>query len=193
MSSNMNPGDWDRLFAPNAPRRGGPLRALFNLVLAAILIAVLVGGGTIALSYRQQQTESLIATATAFTGTVAPQLTSTAAAGQTAEALRTATRFAMRTATAAAAANPTGTPEPGIGSGQVVNGGNLRSEPRIAPETVIGLIYPGDTITFLERRTVGGQLWLRIRIVQPAANRAGEGVASGTEGWASATLLSPPP
>jgi hypothetical protein len=63
----------------------------------------------------------------------------------------------------------------------------------VAPETVVGLIYPGDKITFLERRVVDGQTWFRIRVDQPATNRVGDGVPSGTEGWASALLLSTPP
>lgn len=193
MPSNKNPGDWDRLFAPNAPKRGGPLSALLYIVLFAVLAAILIGGGTYAVRTRQQQIASAIATATAFSSTVGPQLTSTIVAEQTITAERTATRIAMRTATAQALAAPTGTPAPTLGDGQVLNGGNLRSEPRIAPETVVGLIYPGDTIVFLEQQTVGDQLWLRIRVVQPAADRIGEGAPAGAEGWASATLLSPLP
>ncbi|MCS6939795.1 MAG: SH3 domain-containing protein [Roseiflexaceae bacterium] len=189
----MRSDDWDRLFAPNAPKRGGPLRALINLVLFALLLGVLAMGVAWLVSQRQQQAERLAATATAYVGTVVPQLTSVAGATQTVEAQGTATRIALRTATAQAAANPTSTPEPGIGRGEVVRGGNLRREPLITQENVVGLIYPGDRITFLERRTVGGQVWFRIRVDQPAPERSGEGVPAGTEGWASALLLSTPP
>lgn len=189
----MRSDDWDRLFAPNAPKRGGPLRALINLVLFALLLGALAVGGSWLVSERQRQAERLAATATAYVATVVPQRTRVAGATQTVAAQGTATRIALRTATAQAAASPTSMPEPGIGSGEVVRGGNLRREPRIAPETVIGLIYPGDRITFLERRTIGGQVWFRIRIDQPAANRSGEGVPAGTVGWASALLLSTPP
>lgn len=188
----MRSDDWDRLFAPNAPKRGGPLRALISLILFALLLGALAVGAAWLASERQQQAERLAATATAYIGTVVPQLTSVAGATQTVEAQGTATRIALRTATAQAAANPTGTPEPGIGRGEVVRGGNLRREPLIA-ENIVGLIYPGDQITFLERRTVGGQIWFRIRVDQPAPERSGEGVPAGTEGWASALLLSTPP
>lgn len=191
----MRPDDWDRLFAPNAPKRGGPLRALINTVVLVLVLGGLAIGGSWLVNERRQQAESLAATATAYVETVVPQLTSVAAATQAVEAQGTATRLALRTATAQAQAtvSTTITPEPGIGNGEVVRGGNLRSEPRIVNETVIGLIYPGDKITFLERRIVGGQVWFRVRIDQPAADRAGEGVPAGTEGWASALLLSTPP
>lgn len=188
----MRSDDWDRLFAPNAPKRGGPLRVLINLVLFALALGALAFGGSWLVSERQQQAERLAATATAYVGTVVPQLTSVAAVTQTVEAEGTATRIALRTATAQSAPAPTGAPEPGIGSGEVVRGGNLRREPRIA-ENVVGLIYPGDRITFLERRAVGDQVWFRIRVDQPATDRSGEGVPAGTEGWASALLLSTPP
>ncbi|MGB9751060.1 SH3 domain-containing protein [Roseiflexus castenholzii] len=189
----MRSDDWDRLFAPNAPKRGGPLRALIHIVVVTLLLGALAVGGMWLVGQRQQQAERLAATATAYAGTIVPQLTSVAGATQTVEAQGTATRIALRTATAQAAVGPTGTPEPGIGSGEVVRGGNLRREPRVAPETVVGLIYPGDRITFLERRRVGDQVWFRIRVDQPAVDRSGEGVPAGTEGWASELLLSPLP
>lgn len=193
MPPAMRSDDWDRLFAPNAPKRGGPLRVLINIIIFALLLGALAVGAAWFIGERQQQAERLAATATAYVGTVVPQLTSVAGSTQTVEAQGTATRLALRTATAQAAVNPTGTPEPGIGSGEVVRGGNLRREPRIAPENVVGLIYPGDRITFLERRAVGEQVWFRIRVDQPAADRSGEGVPAGAEGWASALLLSTPP
>ncbi len=192
MPRAMRSDDWDRLFAPNAPKRGGPLRALINLVGLALLLGALAAGGVWLAGERQQQAERAAATATAYVGTVVPRLTSVAGATQTVEAQGTATRVALRTATAQAATSPAVTLEPGIGSGEVVRGGNLRREPRIA-DNVVGLIYPGDQITFLERRTVGDQIWFRIRVDQPAPDRSGEGVPAGTEGWASALLLSTPP
>jgi hypothetical protein len=183
--SKIHPSDWDRLFAPNAPRRGGPLRAFVNIVITAVVVVLLFVGGRAALRYRDQRNANLIATATAAAATVYPLQTATALA----RAEATATRVALRTATAIAA-QPTA--EPSLGIGVVTNGGNLRREPRLAPETVIGLIWPGDQIMFLERRDVEGQTWFRIRLAKAADNRGGEGVAPGTDGWASATLLSQP-
>jgi hypothetical protein len=73
----------------------------------------------------------------------------------------------------------------------VLRGGNLRSAPRIVDDTVIGLIYPGDQVIFLEEQLVGGDSWFRIRVTDVAGDRSG-GVGPGTEGWASSILLSPP-
>jgi hypothetical protein len=181
--AKIHPGDWDRLFAPNAPRRGGPLRALMNVLLTIIVITLLGAGGVFAIGYRNDRIAAQIATATAVAPTIAAIRTQTAEAVANA----TATRVASRAATAVAG-QPT--PEPSLGIGTVVSGGNLRQEPPNG--TVIGLIWPGDEIKFLQEQQVGGQTWFRIRLTKPAANRSGEGVAADTVGWASATLLSPP-
>ncbi|HWQ12698.1 MAG TPA: SH3 domain-containing protein [Roseiflexaceae bacterium] len=196
MPSKIRPDDWDRLFAPNAPRRGGPLRALGNLLLLVVLLGLIAGGATFVLRYREQQVASAAATTIAFQTNVAPGLTASAAPTATAAVQLTATRFTIQTATAAAAlgtvvATPA-TPVAGLGVGVVTAGGNLRSEPRIAGETVVGLIWPGDQVAFIERREVDGQAWFHIQVLRPAPDRGGEGVPAGTEGWASATLLSPP-
>jgi hypothetical protein len=181
--AKIRASDWDHLFAPNAPRRGGPLRALLNLLITFVVIALLGAGGVYAVNYRNQQIASARATATAVAPTLVARATQTAGAIANA----TATRVAARTATAVAK-QPT--PEPSLGSGMVTSGGNLRKEPPRGE--VIGLIWAGDQVTFLQEQQVGGQVWFRIRLVKPAANRGGDGVTAGTEGWASATLLSQP-
>jgi hypothetical protein len=184
VAAKINPSDWDRLFAPDARRRGGPLRALANVLITFIVIALLGAGSAFAVSYRNQQLAAASATATAVAPTLIARATQTAAAVANA----TATRLAARTATAVAK-QPT--PVTGIGNGVVINGGNLRKE---APRgEVIGLIWAGDQVALLQEQQVGGQSWFRIRLVQPAPNRGGEGVAPGTEGWASGTLISPAP
>jgi endonuclease YncB( thermonuclease family) len=78
--------------------------------------------------------------------------------------------------------------------GYVINGGNMRSEPRVAPDTVIGQICPGDQVAILEEQAG----WLHFRLTTPAAECHPDHVARSTEGWASATLLEqssfqPPP
>lgn len=191
--SKIRPDDWDRLFAPNAPRRGGPLRALGNLLIAFALVGLIVAGGSFLLGRREQQLAAASATAAAFATNIAPGLTATAGPTGTAAVQLTATRFVIQTAQAAQAlGTPVITPVAGIGVGLVTAGGNLRSEPRIADDTVLGLIWPGDQVTFVEQREVDGQLWFRIQVLQPAADRGGRGVAAGAAGWASATLLSQP-
>lgn len=183
MAAKIRPGDWDRLFAPNAPRRGGPLRALANVLITAVVIILVGAGSVFAVRYRNEQIASLTATQQAIAPTLIAQATARAAAATaTVEA-----RAASGTATAIAK-HPT--PVPSLGAGLVTNGGNLRAE---APRgDVIGLLWAGDEVTFLQEQQVGGQTWFRIRLVKPAANRGGEGVAPGTEGWASGTLLTLP-
>jgi hypothetical protein len=183
--AKIRPGDWDRLFAPDAPRRGGPLRALVNLVLIFIAIALIGGGGVFAVDYRNQRIASQHATAQIVAPTLIARATQTASAATAAADAR----VAARTATALAG-KPT--PESMLGSGVVTSGGNLRKEPRVAPDTVIGLLWAGDQVALLEEQLVAGQSWFRIRLVEPAPNRGGDGVAAGTTGWASGTLLSQP-
>jgi hypothetical protein len=183
VAAKIRPGDWDRLFAPNAPRRGGPLRALVNVLITFLVIALIGAGSVFAVNYRNQRIASLNATAQV----VAPTLIAQATARAAAATATVAARAAARTATAVAK-QPT--PVPSLGAGLVTNGGNLRKDPPRGE--VIGLLWIGDEVTFLQEQQVGGQTWFRIRLTKPAANRGGEGVAPGTEGWASATLLSQP-
>jgi hypothetical protein len=186
MPAKIHPSDWDVLFAPNAPRRGGPLRALVNIVVLSVVVTVAVFGTMYVLAQRDAQAKRAIANASAVAATVQPQQTATAVA----VAAATATHQAERAATAVA--QPTSAPAPAIlGIGAVNRGGNLRSDTRIADDTVVGLIWPGDQIEFLEQRDVDGQPWYRIRITALAPNRGGDGVPVGSEGWASASLLSP--
>jgi hypothetical protein len=186
VAPKAKPSDWDRLFRKGHPRRGGPLRILLNLLIAGltlglVTIAVILGINGFSTSRAN----------TAATQSANSTMVMIALATRTAEAQ-------ARTATSAAqVAIPTDTPLPSptpfIGSGSVLVGGNLRSEPIIADETVIGLICPGDRIDFLEERTIAdNNIWYRIRIVETAADCAPQHVTIGSSGWASATLLSVP-
>lgn len=183
MAAKIKASDWDVLFAPNAPRRGGPLRALVNVLIVIVLIVVVTFGTRYVLRQREEQVAKAIANATAVAATVIPRQTATAQAESAAQA----TVAAEQTATA----GTTPTAIAALGIGAVNRGGNLRSEPRVADDTVIGLIWPGDQIMFLEQATVDGQEWYRIRVTAVAPNRGGEGVPVGQEGWAAASLLSP--
>lgn len=180
MSPKIEQDDWERLFAPNAPRRGGPLRVLAYTLLALTLLAVIGFGSVFALSRRDEQLATANANATVYAATMQPQQTATAQA----IAQATTLRYEARTATAYAKNNTV------IGLGSVVIGGNLRSEPRVAPETTLGILWPGDKIVVFEERTTNGQSWYRIRITRIAPNRAGAGLPVESEGWVSASLLS---
>ncbi|HEU5015679.1 MAG TPA: SH3 domain-containing protein [Roseiflexaceae bacterium] len=182
--TKMRPDDWDRLFAPNAPRRGGPLHAFVNVVLVFIMFLVVGVAGVYAVRYRDHRTATMIATATSFAATQQPLQTATAQA----KATTTAAQLAQRTSTAQEQATSAAI----LGRGTVQKGGNLRREPRVADDTVIGLIWPGDQVEFLKQELVGGQTWFQIRVVKAADDRGGQGVSAGTDGWASSVLLSPP-
>lgn len=66
----------------------------------------------------------------------------------------------------------------------IINGGNLRSEPQVVPETVIGQVCPGDQVLTLDTQ---GE-WLHVRLLNPAADCVPERVATGMEGWVSHSL-----
>src|SRR3954452_16015580 len=76
--SKIRPDDWDRLFAPNAPRRGGPLRAFVTILVTVVVIALLSVGTTYGLNYRQERFAQAAATAKAYAPTAAAIRTATA-------------------------------------------------------------------------------------------------------------------
>lgn len=182
MPSKIRNDDWDRLFGPQASRRGGPLQVLAAVCITVFLLAAVGFGTQYLLRYRAEQQVIANARATVVAATVYPLATQTITA-------RTATAAAIVAARTSAAA-PTAVA--GIGNGVVKAGGNLRSEPVVAASTVVGLIWPGDEITFLEQRDIDGQTWFRVQVLKVAPNRGGTGVEPGTTGWASQALLSPP-
>jgi hypothetical protein len=177
-----SPNDWDRLFRPNAPRRGGPLRALANLLLVGAAVALLGGGTFFALRFGFERARQSAA--------------QTAAASQTSYAARVATVTARALGTptagaAASAATPTAAPLAVIGRSSVVNSGNLRSQPVVAPETVVGQICAGDQLDVLEQTDAGGGTWYRVRVTQAGASCTPQRVTVGSIGWASGSLLAP--
>jgi hypothetical protein len=180
-----DPRDWDRHFRSGAARRGGPLRALANMLLFGVTLTILGGATVFAWNFgRERARENAAANARMV---------------ETSNAAVIATRTARALATVAAvptvaAATPTAAPsEAAIGRGSVVGGGNLRSEPVVAPETVIGQVCAGDQVDFLEERTVAdGSVWYRIRLTTAAGACTPQRVTVGSVGWASATLLSQP-
>src|SRR4051812_19568939 len=84
--SKIRPDDWDRLFAPNAPRRGGPLRALMTIMVTVAGIGLLGGGTLYGLNFREQRFAQAAATATALAPTAAAIRTATALVEQQATA-----------------------------------------------------------------------------------------------------------
>jgi hypothetical protein len=164
MPPKAHSSDWDRLFNPRAPRRRGPIALFIVVTLSLAFVGVVIAGG----GFGAQRYDEYVA---------AQKLTSTPLWGKY-YADQTAT---AQTREAAAQATPTSGP-----TTQVVVGGNLRSEPRIAPETVVGQVVAGDTVALLEQRDVDGQPWHRVRLLS-----TGGAMAVNVEGWVSGTLLAP--
>jgi hypothetical protein len=183
-----DPRDWDRYFRPGAPRRSGPLRALGNVLLICVALGILGGATLFAWNYgRERARQSAEANASLVETSNAAVIATKTARAQVA-AVATAT-----TVSAAARVTPTASPEALIGRGSVTNGGNLRREPVVSAETVIGQVCAGDKVDFLEQRTVpDGTLWYRISITEAASACTDQRVTVGSVGWASATLLTKP-
>ncbi|MBP1467092.1 SH3 domain-containing protein [Candidatus Chloroploca sp. M-50] len=184
MPPRLDPRDWDRLFSPHVHRRGGLLRALANLLMAGVVIALLFGGAFLGLRLRDAQIEARIATVTAVVAT-----------NEALSLLRSTQEARDATATVEALTVPSPGPIPpeSLGRGTVIAGGNLRSEPLVLPETVLGQICIGDEVVFLQEQNLAdGVRWYQIRVLSTAADCTPERVPVETVGWASSLLLSPP-
>ena len=166
MPSKIRPDDWDRLFAPNAPRRGGPLRVLVNVIVTLVILATLSGGAVFAINYRQQQFRVAAATATVVAATVYPARTATAIV----EAQTATARVAQRTATAIA---KQATPTPSALTATVFNGGNVREAP--VSGRPIDQVNASETVQLLAKNADGS--WYQIK------------TARNVTGWVSQTLL----
>lgn len=162
MTKHTPISDWDRLFAPNAPRRRGPIALFISMTLVLCFMAVLLAGARFGASQYSKQSAALQLTATPLWKQYYLDQTATAQAR-------------------AATAVPTSAPER---TGTVGTTANLRSEPRIAPETVVGQLVAGDAVTILEEQIGGDGTWYRVRLTSTAGT-----LAPGTEGWISSTVL----
>jgi Tfp pilus assembly protein PilX len=168
--SKIRPDDWDRLFAPNARRRGGPLRALLNLLIPVVILGLLGVGAVYALDFRQQRVAQAIATATAQAPTEAAIRAATAQVKLNA----TATIAAALTATGVAK-QPTATPE-GILTARVFNGGNVREVP--VSGRPLDQVNAGETVQLVAKNQ--DSTWFKVTY-----GREGRTVI----GWVSGTLL----
>ncbi|MEO7911073.1 MAG: SH3 domain-containing protein [Roseiflexaceae bacterium] len=170
MSSKIRPDDWDRLFAPSAPRRGGPLRALITILVTVIVIALLGVGTTYALNIRQERFAQAAATATAYAPTAAAVGTATALVEQQA----TAALVSALTATAQAK-QTTPTPTGGLAA-TIANGGNVRETP--ISGRPLDQVNAGETVRLLAK-TADGK-WFKVTYARNQAT---------ITGWISRTLL----
>ncbi|WP_298819434.1 SH3 domain-containing protein [Chloroflexus sp.] len=185
MQRKHDPRDWDRLFARR--RRRGPLAVLTIAVIGGVLVLGLIGLTPFLIE--QIEVSRVVANQTQI-AIQTREARATAQQAATQSAIPTATATPTLTATPPP---PTNTPEPIIGRAQVIQGGNIRSEPRIAQETVIGQVCVGDRVELLAERAIdGNNRWYRLRVIEISGNCVPQRVSVGTEGWVSATLLSQP-
>src|SRR3954453_3417528 len=168
--SKIRPDDWDRLFAPNAPRRGGPLRALSTILITVVVIVLLGVGAVYGLNFREQRIADIAATAAGRAPTEAAIRTATAVVYANA----TATLVTALTATAQAKL-VTPTPEAGLAA-TVANGGNVREAPITGRP--LDQVNAGETVRLLAKTTDGA--WLKVSYARNGAT---------ITGWVSRTLL----
>jgi len=71
----------------------------------------------------------------------------------------------------------------------IVNGGNLRTEPVVAPRTVVGQVCPGDKVAILNKQQVNGTLWYYVRLEEEATSCDPSRVYVGMTGWVSSLLV----
>ncbi len=158
MPNKPHSSDWERNFGRNAQRRRGPLGLFVTLTLVLAFLAIIAVGAFYGVEQYQAQVHAQALTATPLWEKYYADQTATAMA---------------RVPTPAPAALPIT---------RVVSTGNLRSEPRIIPETIIGQVAVGEAATVLESRTVEDRLWYRVRLTDGASR----------EGWLSSTLVEAP-
>ncbi len=158
MPTKPHSSDWDYHFGRTVRRRRGPIALFVTMTLTLAFLSIMAVGATFGAGRYREYTADQALTATPLWEKYYADQTATAAA---------------QNAPAAPAAQATL---------KVVKVGNMRSEPRVAPETVIGQVAAGDVATVLETRTVENDVWHRVRIN-----------SSGKEGWVSSILVAPVP
>jgi hypothetical protein len=158
MPTKPHSSDWDYHFGRTARRRRGPIALFVTMTLVLAFLSIMAVGASFGAGRYREYTAAQSLTATPLWEKYYADQTATAAAknGQAAPAAQSTTN--------------------------VLKVGNMRSEPRVAPETVIGQVAAGDVATVLETRTVENSVWYRVRIN-----------GSGQEGWISSILVAPVP
>lgn len=86
---------------------------------------------------------------------------------------------------------PTVTPPPPP-VGQVSQVINVRSEPRVDPQTVVAKLCPGDSLAYVSMQQVGDELWFRVRVLATGSACDPLRASVGAEGWAAASVLAEP-
>lgn len=87
-------------------------------------------------------------------------------------------------------ASPSPPPAPPTGEATVT--ANLRSEPRIALDTVIGKLCAGDQLAYRSVQQVADETWYRVRVTAVGAACSAAQADVGAEGWVAASVVSAP-
>lgn len=69
---------------------------------------------------------------------------------------------------------------------------NVRSAPRVADDTVLAKLCPGDALEYVSMQQVGDELWFRVRVAATGPDCDPQRAALGTEGWAAASVVAQP-
>lgn len=77
-------------------------------------------------------------------------------------------------------------------TGQHTQVANLRSAPRVAADTVVAKLCPGDSLEYVSRQQVGDEIWFRVRVVAAGTDCDPQRASLGLEGWAAASVLAEP-
>lgn len=167
MPNKPHISDWDRLFSKNTPRRRGPIALFVSVSLVLVFMAVLLVGARFGVDQYGKVVEARALTSTPLWKEY----------------------YATQTAAARSRnATPTPAPTAPAGTTTVTAVANLRTEPRIAPETVLGQVAVGDTVAVLEKRDVADATWYRVRVISTSG-----ALKPAAEGWISSTLLASAP
>jgi hypothetical protein len=93
------------------------------------------------------------------------------------------------TNTATPTPTPTTTPTPFATALVSEERSNMRTAPRIANETYVGVACTGDRAQVFEERQVQELLWYRVRITETGEDCSPERVEPDTEGWIAGFLV----
>ncbi len=157
--------------------------AFIGMLLSSLFILSMAACGLLS----QAEAEPTATAGPAAANTTTTQSDAAAANGDTAQSEQEPATSAAMTTTRTISPTATAVPDDPVADYTIINGGNLRSEPDIVAETVIGQVCPGDQVASLE--TQGN--WLRVRLITPAVDCVTARVDAGTEGWVSSSLATP--
>ncbi len=86
------------------------------------------------------------------------------------------------------APDPTSIPRP---RALVANGGNLRSEPRLADETIVAQVCPADELAILAEEQAADIRWVQVEVLRITGDCSDTRAQPAMIGWLSSVLVGP--